>query len=297
MLAGACGLLGLLVVLEVSDLRRSAARAAPGSRLGWPAIAFLAAVAAVYCGLEAAVTWVGPHPSQILESCRLVVAGISSAPAAGSPSPVAECELGIIVFYLAGFWDYVVHRGFSHSRWFWFTHEYHHLPRQVCLFMPGILGRPFAAIPSALTVGGTAGSLYTAIYVLRVPLWDLGGVLPVLLVIAVILTASHSSFLRRFACVHQVLRWACITTPHEHLLHHAADRSGNYGNFTTLWDRIFQTYLDPAGVNLAEVRLGLSYDQDFLGALTGGWLKLPSGWRDRFQLSYSCAIDPQQDGA
>ena len=47
------------------------------------------------------------------------------------------------MFYVAGLWDYLVHRWFSHSRWFWFTHEYHHLPRQVTILMPGILVRPF----------------------------------------------------------------------------------------------------------------------------------------------------------
>ena len=55
--------------------------------------------------------------------------------------------LAVVTFYLAGLSDYAVHRAVSHSRWFWFTHEYHHLPNQVSVIMPGILVRPTWHLP------------------------------------------------------------------------------------------------------------------------------------------------------
>ena len=82
---------------------------------------------------------------------------------------------------------------------------------------------------------------------------------------------SHSSFLRRFLWLHRGLRLLAITTPREHVLHHAAELQGNYGNSSTLWDRMFGTYLDPERDEHRNPRLGLSYDQDFLGTLTLGW--------------------------
>jgi hypothetical protein len=101
--------------------------------------------------------------------------------------------------------------------------------------------------------------------------------------------------LRRFAVVHSILRWVCITTPQEHLLHHAAQQAGNYGNFTTVWDRVLGTYLDPHGLDLECVPLGLTYDQDYLGALTAGWLKLPAAWRQRF--CHSCTVSVDSPGS
>jgi len=77
--------------------------------------------------------------------------------------------------------------------------------------------------------------------------------------------------------VHRLLRPLGITTPQEHWLHHARDLQGNFGNFTTLWDRLFGTYLDPLDPANGGRRAGLAYDQDFLGVLTLGRWKLPSG--------------------
>lgn len=297
MIAIASSLLVLLFLLDLYDLRRNATSSASAPGLGLPAVCFLAGVAAIYCALEAAAGWLAPDAETILDTSQLVLADWFRAEQGGKPSATVAWGLAVVLFYTAGFWDYLVHRVFSHSRWFWFTHEYHHLPRRVCLLMPGILGRPFAALPSVLTIGATAVTAHATMFALGLPRWDLRGMLPVLLAIAVILTASHSSFLRRLPGVHRCLRWVCITTPQEHLLHHSADCAGNYGNFTSLWDRVFGTYLDPAGMNLDTVRLGLNYDQDFLGALTWGRLKLPKAWRHRFQLSHSCSTDQPETSA
>ena len=105
-----------------------------------------------------------------------------------------------------------------------------------------------------------------------------------LLLASTLLVTSHSSFMRRGWLAHRALRWLLLTTPQEHVLHHTTDLRGNYGNFTTLWDRLFGTYLDPRLPAHQNRRYGLAYDQDFLGAVTAGAVKIPRAWRRRFQL-------------
>ena len=90
-----------------------------------------------------------------------------------------------------------------------------------------------------------------------------------------------------FDGVDRVFRALGVVTPREHLLHHAADIDGNYGNFTMVWDRLLGTYVTPG----APLRLGLPYDQDFLGSLTGGLVKLPVRVRSYFGVDAVCRID------
>ncbi len=199
--------------------------------------------------------------------------------------------MSVVAFFVAGFWDYLVHRCLSHSRWLWFTHEYHHLPRQIFTAMPGILVRPFAAIPALLTVTATSITMYALLSVFGMPLWNLSPLLPVVGVIAIVLTASHSSCLRRWPIVHHVMKWLGLTTPHEHVLHHTHEMDGNFGNFTTVWDRLFGTYQQPFREEYRQRALGLAYDQDFLGTLTFGRWKLPTALRARFQIGRYCNVD------
>ena len=86
------------------------------------------------------------------------------------------------------------------------------------------------------------------------------------------------------------MRLAWLTTPQEHVLHHARDLHGNFGNVTTLWDRLAGTYIDPLTVDGNQVLLGLPYDQDFLGAITGGHWKISSRIRDRFEVGRFCHL-------
>jgi hypothetical protein len=86
------------------------------------------------------------------------------------------------------------------------------------------------------------------------------------------------------------MKWLALTTPQEHLLHHTVDLQGNYGNFTVLWDRVFGTYLDPTKSEHQNHALGLPYDQDFVGTLTAGRVKLPAIVRRRFQLERFCNL-------
>jgi sterol desaturase/sphingolipid hydroxylase (fatty acid hydroxylase superfamily) len=112
-----------------------------------------------------------------------------------------------------------------------------------------------------------------------------------LLASSTLLVTSHSSFMRRGWLAHRLLSPLALTSPHEHVLHHTVDLQGNYGNFTTLWDRLFGTYLDPRRAEHQGRRFGLAYDRDFLGTITAGALRFPTSWRRRFQLDRYCNLD------
>jgi sterol desaturase/sphingolipid hydroxylase (fatty acid hydroxylase superfamily) len=201
----------------------------------------------------------------------------------------------MIAAYLATtLFDYLVHRFLLHG-FLWRLHENHHLPKVVSNLMPGIAARPFVAIPNLII------NLCSALLVLW--LLQLSGhsqlmaalprVVPALIGwFAFVACASHSSFLRRFAFVDRLFRALLIITPREHLLHHAAELKGNYGNFTALWDRLFGTYIDPQSVSGPQ--LGLNYDQDFLGAISAGRLKLSQSVRRRLQVDRVCRINQEE---
>lgn len=199
--------------------------------------------------------------------------------------------LSIVLFYASGLWDYLLHRFFGHSRRFFFVHEYHHLPSQVNVIMPGLAMRPFVVVTSFPATVATVVSAYAILLMLGLPLWDLAPLKVLLLAQAVLLCASHSCFMRRFWFLHHGMKWLALTTPQEHLLHHTTDLRGNYGNFTVLWDRLFGTYLDPMRVEHQNRSLGLPYDQDFVGALTAGRVKLPEALRRRFQVERFCNLE------
>ena len=87
------------------------------------------------------------------------------------------------------------------------------------------------------------------------------------------------------------MRVFLITTPQEHILHHSSWLQCNYGNFSTLWDRLLGTYVAPEDVPVEDILPGLDYDQDFLGTLTFGRCKLPARWRERFELHRYCRLN------
>lgn len=205
--------------------------------------------------------------------------------------------LGVLGFYIAGFWDYVVHRFMSHSRPLWFTHEYHHLPNELCLGLPGLCVRPFVVVAVLPSTIGTLLSMCAGLGLMgysQLPLMPL--VYAVIFAQMLVLLATHSSFFTQFVWIHHLLKFTTITTPQEHELHHTVDLQGNYGNFTVLWDRVFGTYLDPMRDENQNHQLGLAYDQDFLGAITMGKLKLPADLREKFQIGRYCNIDHGQHG-
>lgn len=283
---------GALAALDLLDRRLTRGRRDGGEALRPEGLAFLALVLAVFLALQYGGLALVPGSTELLAGVRSSIERWFSIPSAREEAPGwALVLVAVFAFYVAGLWDYLVHRFFSHSRSFFFTHEYHHLPNQVFVTMPGVAGRPFAVIAVFPVVFATIVTTYGTLALLGLPLWNLSSLMFVVLAQTVVNTGNHSSFLRRFWSIHRFLRLAAITSPQEHVLHHAVDLSGNYGNFTTLWDRLFGTYLDPALEAHQGHRLGLGYDQDFLGTLTMGRIKLPKHLRRRWQVDRYCNLD------
>lgn len=274
---------------------------APRFRCGvhWRALLFLLAVTGVYFAIQVSGDLLVPSPQAMLaranewlsmEDLRAVEAGRYDGALGTGPAWLQSLLLYVVTFFVAGFWDYWIHRVFSHNRWLFVTHEYHHLPRQVTVAMPGILVRPFAFLTNGLTALGTVGTLTLACAALGRPLPAAETFVPAGLAIVLVLTASHSRYLRRFGWVHFALTWLGVTSPQAHLLHHGVGVPCNYANFAILWDRLFGTYVSPEGCDLEKLPLGLPYDQDFLGALTGGAWKLPAAWRRNLELGRYCRL-------
>jgi sterol desaturase/sphingolipid hydroxylase (fatty acid hydroxylase superfamily) len=251
---------------------------------------FLACIWIVYVLIEMMLFAVFPSfetivivISQALEISPMNLLAASSQPT----SPWVIGYLLAAIWIIAGFWDYVFHRWMLHSRSFWFLHENHHLPTQVFTGMPGITIRPFLAPSTFLVNACTAIILLGWVKLFHDPsiLIVLLKYLPVLVLAYVLVgSASHSVFLRQFDGARISMKFMFIVTPQEHILHHGVGLKGNYGNFMTLWDHVFGTYLDPIKIDHKQVQLGLDYDQDFLGAITANRLKIPQHLREKHRL-------------
>jgi sterol desaturase/sphingolipid hydroxylase (fatty acid hydroxylase superfamily) len=250
---------------------------------------FLAFVTLVYLAIQLGGMSLVPRLDALIEGLRVRVAsGHAAAPA---PTGMALLVVSVVLFHLTGLVDYSWHRWFSHHRWFWFTHESHHLPNQVFVGMPGLGVRPFALLTVIPTIALSATIAYVALRVIGRPMWNWTVFQIPLLASSTLLVTSHSSFLRRGWLAHRVLSKLALTTPQEHALHHTVDLHGNYGNFTTLWDRLFGTYLDPRLPAHQGHKFGLAYDRDFLGTITAGQAKIPRALRKRFQLARYANLD------
>jgi sterol desaturase/sphingolipid hydroxylase (fatty acid hydroxylase superfamily) len=283
----------VLIAMDLLDGRRHRNEIYGADRLALPTVTFLGVTIVVYGALQVAGLALAPTGEELLARAQSVLlrggesAGFESTPAA------LALSIGILAFYAGGFWDYVVHRFVNHNPALWFTHEYHHLPTRVAVYMPGICVRPLAVVA---VLPATAATILTVCLLLRaagLEGFELTGVLHgVVLAQVTVLGTSHSAFLRRLPAAHRLLRPLGITTPQEHWLHHARDLQGNFGNFTTLWDRLFGTYLDPLDPANGGRRAGLAYDQDFLGVLTLGRWKLPQRFRDYCRIGRYCHLEP-----
>jgi len=263
-----------------------------GDALRPATVGFLLGIIALYLAIQVGLMSLAPRAEAMMSGVQSWLSERLAAPAADTPmTPAAFALVCVVAFYLGGLVDYLVHRFFNHSRPFWWTHEYHHLPNQVFVALPGLSVRPFSVFTAIPTAFATICVAYGVIVAAGWPLWRLEPLKVVILLNTLILTSSHSSFLRRWWWPHRVLRLLGMTTPQEHLVHHMVDRPGNYGNMVTAWDRLFGTYLDPAAAKNRDQPLGLGYDQDFLGAVTLGRFKLSPGVRERFQLARYCNID------
>jgi sterol desaturase/sphingolipid hydroxylase (fatty acid hydroxylase superfamily) len=219
----------------------------------------------------------------------------ATSSAAVAPSTPWMVPVFAVAFCTGTLFDYLVHRFLLHGP-FWRLHENHHLPSVVSNVMPGIAARPFVIVPNFLINIGSCATVFLVMRLIGRPqlIATFIQLLPALLLtFTFIACASHSIFLRRFDRVETSFRWLLLIGPREHLLHHAATIKGNYGNFTTLWDHAFGTYISPPA---GEIPLGLDYDQDFLGAITAGRFKLSAALRSRYQVGRVCRLDEVENG-
>lgn len=256
-------------------------------------VLFLFATVLIYGGLQFGGLALVPGAEELLRNAQFIINDrVPGSRDGADEAPAVILLVLLAAFYFAGLIDYLLHRYVSHSRLLWFTHENHHLPTDVSVYMPGLCVRPFAVIAIFPTMAVAIFAITLAL-----ALCGQGGmdVMP-LIYMAVLLqvaigSMSHSAFLRRCWWLHMLLKPLGLTSPQEHWLHHVAGLNGNFGNFTTLWDRVLGTYLDPGEMHGKDYQAGLEYDQDFLGTLTFSKLKLSDGIRRRFQLQRFCHLE------
>jgi sterol desaturase/sphingolipid hydroxylase (fatty acid hydroxylase superfamily) len=261
----------------------------------WRPFLSLAVIWLVYFSLELGLSALLPSVEKTLAAARQMLHLFPEHTTFYAHRTALCIAIGVVTFFVVSFWDYLTHRFLLHSRLAWYLHESHHLPTKVFNGMPGISARPFVVFTSFLVNISSIATMVLLFWVAGHR--DLARLffetLPaIIFVFAFIGSASHSCFLCRYSFFDRWPRYLGIITPQEHVLHHAANHIGNFGNFTPLWDRVFGTYLDPA--KLGEPRLGLNYDQDFLGAITAGKWKLSSRLRRKLGLAKFCYQEESQ---
>ena len=283
--------LGVMLVMDLIDRHLTRDERYNGERLTPKVAIFFMVVILVYLGIQRALFPIEPIEWLFTGLRDSVSAFTGVGTVAEKLSIQWLAVLSVVGLYIAGFYDYLFHRFVSHSKAFWFTHEYHHIPNQVFLGAPGIFARPFAIVIIFPNIFLTILTIYMILALSGMPLYDLSDLKTIFLLQGVVAIMSHSSCLRRWNSVHNVMRVVGLTTPHEHVLHHTTDLDGNFSNFTTLWDRVFGTYLDPMKNENKGRKLGLSYDRDFLQTVTVGLLRIPDSARKKFKIERYCNID------
>ncbi len=288
-----------LVALDLAERQRMRPAAASKGRLRRRSVVFLGGVILVYGALQFGGLALVPNAAELLEFAQYGIGNLVVAADNGNEVTATFVILaGIGGFYFTGLCDYLFHRFASHSRLLWFSHENHHLTTDISAYMPGLCVRPFAVIAVFPTTAMAIFSVQLMLALVGRQGWDMMPVLSaVVLVHAAVLGITHSAFMRRQWWLHGLLKPLGVTTPQEHWLHHSADLECNYGNFTTLWDRVFGTYIDPQSIRFQQHRAGLDYDQDFLGTLTLGTVKLSETLRRRFQLAEFCYLTQPVKGS
>jgi sterol desaturase/sphingolipid hydroxylase (fatty acid hydroxylase superfamily) len=251
----------------------------------------IAMACVAYFGIQLALASTLPA----LDKLTALASRFSSTHSAGA-SRAWTVPIFLAAFFTGTFFDYLVHRFLLHGP-LWRLHENHHLPAVVSNVMPGIVARPFVVVPNFVINICSCCVLFGLVQLIGRPelIATFIYVMPALLLsFAFVASASHSIFLRRFALLDKGFRCMLLLSPREHLVHHAATLKGNYGNFTAVWDRLFGTYISPS--DAGGFALGLQYDQDFLGAITAGRLKLSGSARSRYQVGRVCRLRPETDG-
>jgi sterol desaturase/sphingolipid hydroxylase (fatty acid hydroxylase superfamily) len=284
----------VFVLLDFYELWRQDGRPPLPRKLHseWRIFLSLAVVWLVYFSLQLGLSAMLPSVDRTLAAARQLLGPSSLHTSLIAHRTTLSIVIGVITFFVAGFWDYLAHRFLLHSKLAWFLHESHHLPTRVFNGMPGISARPFVIFSAFFVNVCSMATMFLLFWLagrLDLTILFFETLPAIFFTFALIGSASHSCFLRRYAFSHRLPRYLLIITPQEHVLHHAADLQGNFGNFTPLWDRAFGTYLNPA--KHGDVKLGLNYDQDFLGAITAGKWKLSTRLRKKLALERFCHLE------
>lgn len=177
----------------------------------------------------------------------------------------------LITFYISSIADYLVHRFMSHSKLFWWTHEYHHLTNRVSLYMPGIAFRPYAFIGTVITTAWA-----TIIFINLSSFFNYNNINTLYLVFiaqTLVLTIIHSAYLREMRGFNKIMRSLYLVSPEDHLLHHSYNTGFiNYGNVSILWDILFKTYKKYSNKEIYLV--GTADGRDYVDSITFGLFNL-----------------------
>ncbi len=173
-------------------------------------------------------------------------------------SPWAQLIISLLLLDLMG---YAFHVLYHKVPWGWRFHRVHHLEMDLDS-TSGLLFHPFESLVS---------------FLVRQPFVLLIGPAPLavflfdsMVVIADLLTHAN---IRVHPALDRILRWVFVT-PDMHRIHHSTNRdesNSNYGFSTSLWDRLFRTYLPQAGLAQERMELGL---KEFQPAQSFGLLRL-----------------------
>ena len=274
------------VCLDLYERRITRDKRYGGERLRPTSLFFFIGIILVFMTIQGRLFSIGPSPYSLIDYFGQSFKGLFIG--RETEEVLSGKWLFIIVsitFYLSGLYDYLIHRFMSHSKLLWFTHEYHHLPREVFNGMPGLVARPFAVVLVYPNIVLMVITVYMLLYLFNLPLYDIRPIIIIFFFQGLVAMITHSSFARRYKIFHNAMKLFGLTTPQEHILHHSVDIKGNYANLFTLWDRVFGTYVNPEDHDIKHLTLGLPYDQDFLGTITLGKLKFSDKIRERFQIN------------
>src|SRR5579872_2677467 len=124
-----------------------------------PVIGLTVFAGLVYFAVQLALAFLIPGISPILKWLGLT-AGASETP--GASGILRWMIVMVLAYFVITFFDYLVHRFLLHGP-LWRLHENHHLPTTVSNLMPGIVVRPFVAIPN-LIINFCSGLLLAGIF-------------------------------------------------------------------------------------------------------------------------------------
>lgn len=144
------------------------------------------------------------------------------------------------LFLWADFWLYWTHRAMHHQKWLWRIHAHHHRSR---------VPQPTSSISISI---GEKLFFYTLGWLLPLAAWSyvapvtFAGIIAFYSFYFVASSIAHSNV----ELASHPVRWPlkALGTATSHAMHHARV-TGNYGFFSTMYDRVFGTYWSDSDAN------------------------------------------------